>query len=111
MQRIVFLFRLSSYEKKSILFMPSLGSGYYVFFGNMTVSPLARLPAAHTPSENVKNLFCKGHKKGKNFHSLRLTPVGFLPNNATQREDSLSSLGRNIPWLNMKHFGKGNRKS
>ena len=50
-----------------ILFMPSLGSGYYVFFGNMTVSPLARLPAAHTPSENVKNLFCKATKRAKIF--------------------------------------------
>ena len=38
-----------------ILFMPSLGSGYYVFFGNMTVSPLARLPAAHTPCRQVKH--------------------------------------------------------
>ena len=93
MQRIFFLLRLSSYEKKSILFMPSLGSGYYVFFGNMTVSPLARLPAAHTPSENVKNLFGKT-PKGQIIHSPRLTPVGYPPNNATQRENSLNSLDR-----------------
>ena len=60
-------FTLKSVIIKIILFMPSLGSGYYVFFGNMTVSPLARLPAAHTPSENVKNLFCKATKRAKIF--------------------------------------------
>ena len=81
--------------------MPSLAL-ICVFLGIwLHLSPLERLPTAHKPSENAKNRF-RGAPKGNFIHSPRLTPVGFLPNGATQGENSLITL--NIPSQGKETF-------
>ena len=100
-KRIIFLLRLSSFEKKSILFTPSpslnTASQAYSFTFSLGIWLYLHwrdcLQHIH-PAKTQRINFVKAPKKAKNFHSLRLTPVGYPPNNATQRENSLNSLSR-----------------